>query len=115
MAYRRLRAVLEDPPQARFTRSGDVSIAYQVLGAGPPDLVYFPAYVHHLELAWEIPAQSRFLRSLASLGRLLLMDKRGTGMSGRATTHSLISQDWARRSGLLRPGRARHSAVTLEA
>jgi class 3 adenylate cyclase/pimeloyl-ACP methyl ester carboxylesterase len=72
-----------EPPQTRYTRSGDVHIAYQVLGEGPLDLVYIPAFTHHVELIWEIPRQARYLRRLASLGRLLLFDKRGTGMSDR--------------------------------
>jgi pimeloyl-ACP methyl ester carboxylesterase len=73
----------EDPPETCFTRSGDVSIAYQVLGDGPLDLVYVPAMAHHVELTWEVPPQAKFLRRLATLGRLHLFDKRGTGMSGR--------------------------------
>jgi pimeloyl-ACP methyl ester carboxylesterase len=72
-----------EPPQTRYTRSGDMHIAYQVLGEGPLDLVYIPAFTHHVELIWEIPRQARYLRRLASLGRLLLFDKRGTGMSDR--------------------------------
>jgi pimeloyl-ACP methyl ester carboxylesterase/class 3 adenylate cyclase len=72
-----------DPPQTRYTRSGEVHLAYQVLGEGPLDLVYIPAFTHHVELVWEIPRQARYLRRLASLGRLLLFDKRGTGMSDR--------------------------------
>jgi pimeloyl-ACP methyl ester carboxylesterase len=70
-------------PQTRYTRSGDVHLAYQVLGEGSLDLVYIPAFTHHVELAREVPSQAVFLRRLASLGRLLLFDKRGTGMSDR--------------------------------
>jgi len=51
------------------------------LGEGPLDLVYVPGLAHHVELVWENPAQAEFLGRLASLGRLLLFDKRGTGMS----------------------------------
>jgi class 3 adenylate cyclase/pimeloyl-ACP methyl ester carboxylesterase len=72
-----------EPPQTRYTRSGDVHIAYQVLGEGPLDLVYIPALLQHVELAWETTHQPKFLRRLGSLGRLIRFDKRGTGMSDR--------------------------------
>jgi pimeloyl-ACP methyl ester carboxylesterase len=68
-------------PQTRYARSGDVNIAYQVLGDGPFDLVFVPGYVTHLELAWKLPRFGVFLRKLASYSRLIKFDKRGTGMS----------------------------------
>jgi pimeloyl-ACP methyl ester carboxylesterase/class 3 adenylate cyclase len=68
-------------PQTRYARSGDVNIAYQVLGEGPFDLVFVPGYVTHLELAWKLPGFGVFLRTLASYSRLIKFDKRGTGMS----------------------------------
>jgi pimeloyl-ACP methyl ester carboxylesterase len=67
----------------RYARSGDVNIAYQVTGEGPLDLVYVPSTVHHVELNWDNPLVSRFLERLSSLERLLVFDKRGTGMSDR--------------------------------
>lgn len=70
-------------PETRYARSGDVSIAYQVLGEGPLDLVWIPSMTHHVELVWESPAHARFLRRLASISRLICFDKRGTGMSDR--------------------------------
>jgi len=72
-----------DPPETRYTTSGEVNIAYQVVGEGPLDLVFIPSLTHHLELVWENPPQARFFERLASMGRLLLFDKRGTGMSDR--------------------------------
>jgi class 3 adenylate cyclase len=72
-----------EPPETRYTTSGDVNIAYQVVGEGQLDLVFVPSLTHHLELVWENPPQARFFERLASLGRLLLFDKRGTGMSDR--------------------------------
>ena len=72
-----------DPPETRYTRSGEINIAYQVVGEGPLDLVFIPSLTHHLELVWENPPQARFFRRLTSMGRLLLLDKRGTGMSDR--------------------------------
>src|SRR6202140_3365440 len=76
-------------PETNYVKSGDVHIAYQVLGQGPIDLIFIPGWVTHLELAWENPHQSRFLRRLASFSRLILFDKRGTGMSDRVPDANL--------------------------
>lgn len=70
-------------PETKFTQSGEVSIAYQVMGNGPLDLIVVPGFVSHLEQAWEDPSYSRFLLQLASFSRLILFDKRGTGLSDR--------------------------------
>jgi class 3 adenylate cyclase/pimeloyl-ACP methyl ester carboxylesterase len=70
-------------PETRYARSGEVNIAYQVVGDGPFDLVFVPGSVSHVELVWEIPAWAAFLRRLASFSRLIVFDKRGTGMSDR--------------------------------
>jgi hypothetical protein len=56
-------------PQTRYAKSGDVNIAYQVLGQGPPDLVVVPGWVSNIEIFWEEPAVVRFLRRLASFSR----------------------------------------------
>lgn len=64
-----------------YTRSGDVNIAYQVTGTGPRDLVYVPGWVSNIEVMWEDPGLARFLRRLASFARLIIFDKRGTGLS----------------------------------
>ena len=69
------------PPRTQYARSGDVSIAYQVLGDGPNDLVIVPGFVSHLELAWENPAIRRFAERLVRFARVIVFDKRGTGMS----------------------------------
>jgi len=71
-----------EPPETRYARSGDVSIAYQTVGAGPLDVVYVPP-ITHIELAWEIASQARFLNRLASLCRLIWINQRGVGMSDR--------------------------------
>src|SRR4029079_18736467 len=63
--------------------SGDVSIAYQVTGAGPLDLVLVPGFVSHLEYDWEEPRHAAFLERLGSFARLIRLDKRGTGLSDR--------------------------------
>jgi class 3 adenylate cyclase len=72
-------------PETLFTQSGDVSIAYQVMGEGPHDLLIVPGFISHLEAAWENPAYARFLERLASFSRLIQFDKRGTGLSDRVT------------------------------
>jgi class 3 adenylate cyclase/pimeloyl-ACP methyl ester carboxylesterase len=72
-----------DAPVTRYARSGGVSIAYQALGDGPFDLVFVPGAISHLELAWQVPAWAAFNRRLASFSRLIMLDKRGTGMSDR--------------------------------
>jgi DNA-binding SARP family transcriptional activator/pimeloyl-ACP methyl ester carboxylesterase len=77
------------PPTTRYVRSGDVNLAYQVIGDGPPDLVLVPGWVSNVECFWEEPRVSRFLRRLASVGRLILFDKRGTGLSDRVPANAL--------------------------
>ena len=76
-------------PETKYTKSGDVSIAYQVIGDGPFDLVYIPEAWTPLEWQWEEPAYSRFLDRLASFSRLILFDKRGTGLSDRVPVATL--------------------------
>ncbi len=75
--------------KTKYTRSGDIHIAYQAVGEGPLDLVYVPGWVSHVELAWEEPTLARFLRRLASFSRLIAFDKRGTGLSDRVTNDQL--------------------------
>ena len=67
--------------ETRYARSGDVSIAYQVVGGGPFDLVYVPGWVSNIELMWDEPGYAGFLDRLASFSRLIIFDKRGTGLS----------------------------------
>ena len=68
-------------PKTSYARNGDVSIAYQVVGEGPIDLVFVPGFISHLDLWWSFPDTTAFLRRLASFSRLILFDKRGTGLS----------------------------------
>jgi pimeloyl-ACP methyl ester carboxylesterase len=70
-------------PETHYTLSGDVNIAYQVLGDGPIDIVFVMGWVSHLEYFWREPRFAAFLHRLASMGRLILFDKRGTGLSDR--------------------------------
>ena len=71
------------PPGTRYAKSGEVRIAYQVVGSGPFDLVYVPGFVSNIELFWEIPEWVQFFSRLAAFSRLILFDKRGTGLSDR--------------------------------
>ncbi len=76
-------------PEQRYAKSGDISIAYQVVGDGPNDLVYVPGWVSNVETAWEDPPVARFLERLSSFSRLILFDKRGTGLSDRVPLNEL--------------------------
>ncbi len=69
------------PPKTQYARSGDFSIAYQVVGDGPIDLVHIPGLVSHLDHAWTHPKYVRFMRHLSSFARVIVYDKRGTGLS----------------------------------
>jgi pimeloyl-ACP methyl ester carboxylesterase len=70
-------------PETRYAKSGELHIAYQVMGAGPLDLVFVPGFVTHLELQFEDPRPVRFFERLSSFSRLIRFDKRGTGLSDR--------------------------------
>lgn len=70
-----------EPPETSYTRSGDVYIAYQILGEGPRDLVYVAEFWNSIETQWEEPSFARFLQRLSSFGRLICFDQRGTGLS----------------------------------
>ena len=70
-------------PPIQYAKSGDLHIAYQVLGEGPLDLVFVPPFLWHLEYCWEETATAQFLERLASFSRLVLFDKRGMGLSDR--------------------------------
>ncbi len=71
------------PPDTRYARSGDVSIAYQMVGDGPFDVVFVPPGTSHVELGWEVPGTRVLLEGIASFARVIFFDKRGTGMSDR--------------------------------
>lgn len=81
--------VIKRPPETRYAKSGDVNIAYQVVGDAPLDLVFVMGWVSHLEYFWEELSFARFLTRLASFSRLILFDKRGTGLSDRVPLNEL--------------------------
>ena len=78
-----------DIPAVQYARSGDVDIAYQVVGDGPRALVFVMGWVSNIEYFWREPTFARFLRRLASFSRLILFDKRGTGLSDRVAIDEL--------------------------
>ena len=97
-------------PVTRYAKSGDVHVAYQVFGDGPVDLVFVPGFVSHIENYWEHPDLARWLLRLASFARVIMFDKRGTGLSDpsprcrhwtRAWTMSAPS--WTLRAANVRP------------
>jgi pimeloyl-ACP methyl ester carboxylesterase len=83
-------------PQTNYARSGEASIAYQVVGEGPIDLLFPPGWISQVEQLWELPALRRFLERLASFSRLILFDRRGVGLSDRVSRHpSRMTRPWA--------------------
>src|ERR1041384_1574243 len=75
------RSVAMDMPEIRYAKSGNIRIAYQVTGGGPLDLVFVPGFISNLEAWWEQPEWAHFSSRLAAFSRLILFDKRGTGLS----------------------------------
>jgi pimeloyl-ACP methyl ester carboxylesterase/class 3 adenylate cyclase len=82
-------------PETRYVKSGDVHIAYQVVGDGPIDVVFVPGFVSNVEANWTSPARAKFFGRLASFCRLTMFDKRGTGMSDRSSQIFSLEQRMA--------------------
>jgi pimeloyl-ACP methyl ester carboxylesterase/DNA-binding winged helix-turn-helix (wHTH) protein len=78
-----------EKPETHYVQNGDVNIAYQIVGDGDLDVVFVMGWVSHLEYFWEEPHFARFLNRLASFSRLILFDKRGTGLSDRVPLSGL--------------------------
>jgi len=76
-------------PQTQFAQSGDVNIAYQVVGEGPIDLVFVMGWVSNIDEFWTEPSFASFLQRLSKFTRLILFDKRGTGLSDRVDEKNL--------------------------
>jgi DNA-binding SARP family transcriptional activator len=85
-------SAVTETPVTQFARRGTCALAYQVLGDGPADLVFIPGFTGHLEVRWEDPGLSRLFRRLAASSRLVLLDKRGTGMSDRGGGYPPLPQ-----------------------
>ena len=71
------------PPETQYAQSAGLSIAYQVFGDGPIDLVFIPGFVSNLELTWDWPPLGAFYRAFTPFARVVMFDKRGTGLSDR--------------------------------
>jgi class 3 adenylate cyclase/pimeloyl-ACP methyl ester carboxylesterase len=80
-------------PTTRYARSGEASIAYQVAGEGALDLLFLPGWISQIEQLWDAPAMRRFLERLAVFNRLILFDRRGTGLSDRLQGEQTVEQD----------------------
>src|SRR6516165_6725901 len=80
------------PPQTRYAQSSGAKIAFQVFGTGPPDMVMVHGLVSHLDLQWQQTAYRRFVRALEQGGRLIRLDKRGTGLSDPTAELPTIGQ-----------------------
>jgi len=83
---------MSELPTTSYALSGDVSIAYQVMGDGPLDIVMVPGVVSHIEFQHELPGYTAFLRRLASFARVIAFDKRGQGLSDRITGAPSLEQ-----------------------
>jgi pimeloyl-ACP methyl ester carboxylesterase len=81
-----------EAPRTRYARSGDVNIAYQEFGAGDVDLVFAPGFISHVEHAWKLPSLAAFYRRFAAFARVMVFDKRGTGMSDRTGRISTLEE-----------------------
>ena len=81
----------DQTPMTRYAVSGDSHVAYQVLGDGPRDLILIPGFVSNVETAWMWPAHAHFLRRLAAGRRLIVFDKRGTGLSDPVADPSCLT------------------------
>ncbi len=79
-------------PATQYTKNGRINIAYQVFGAGPIDLVYIPGWVSNIDLMWACPELVNFLLELGKIARVILFDKRGTGLSDRIVELSTLEE-----------------------
>src|SRR5215218_7691395 len=79
-------------PKTQYAKSGDVRIAYQVVGEGPFDLVFVPGFISNLDAAWEEPHRARVWTRLAAFARLIMFDKRGTGLSDRSVGAATLEE-----------------------
>ena len=79
-------------PDTRYAKSGSTHIAYQVFGQGPHDLILVPGWVSQIDMFWDEPTVVRFFRALSSFCRVILFDKRGSGLSDRVTQSPALEE-----------------------
>lgn len=80
-------------PTTRYANNGEITIAYQTVGNGPLDFLFLPGWISQIEQLWEAPAMRRFLERFATMGRLILFDRRGTGLSTRTHGEHTLEHD----------------------
>jgi class 3 adenylate cyclase len=98
-------------PVTRYAHSGDASIAYQVIGDGPLDVLFLTGWLTQLEQLWEAPANRRFLERLTTFGRLILYDSRGTGLSERMLDAYTVEQEAQDALAVLDAARSERAAL----
>src|ERR1700740_485674 len=79
-------------PETRYALSGDVNVAYQVMGNGPVDIIMVPGFISHIEFRHELPGYTAALRRLSSFARVVAFDKRGQGLSDRVSDAPSLEQ-----------------------
>ena len=79
-------------PKTKYTKSGTFNIAYQVIGEGPVDIIYIPGWVSNIDMMWAEPRYAAFLTRLTLFSRLIIFDKRGTGLSDRSDEYSTMDE-----------------------
>jgi len=99
-------------PETRYALSGDVNVAYQVMGEGPIDIVMVPGVVSHVEFQHELPGYTAFLRRLATFARVIAFDKRGQGLSDRITGAPSLEQRMADPGAVMEAAGSRRAAVS---
>lgn len=100
------------PPQTHYVQSDDgIHIAYQVIGQGERDILYVPGLMSHLELLWEDEDTAAFFRRLACLGRVILFDKRDTGLSDRSPADASLEERMADVLAVMRAARSKQAVL----
>lgn len=102
-------------PATRYARSGEASIAYQIVGDGPIDLLFMPGWISQVEQLWESPGMRRWLESLTTFARVILYDRRGTGLSDRTGATYTLEQDVQDAIAVLDTAGSERAAVTTYA
>ena len=101
------------PPETRYAKSGELRIAYQVVGGGPFDLVFVPGFVSNIDLFWESPEWAYWLGRLSAFSRLILFDKRGTGLSDRDVGIASLEERMDDVRAVMDAARARYSRTDV--
>ncbi len=83
---------MDDRPEVRYAKSGELSIAFMEHGSGPLDIVYIPGFVSNCDLIWEVPFYRQIVERLGTIGRVITFDKRGTGLSERTLGHGSVAE-----------------------